>query len=183
MTKDIEPRKPQELEFADIKNPRQRVFLKTYSKCGNISKAAEMAGISRRSHYDWLHDPEYQDQFALAEKAFIQVLEAEADRRGLEGIDDIVVQGGKIVKDDEGEPLIKKKHSDNLLMFRLKKLDPSYRENYDHTMRVLHGLDTESVKETMKLLREHGFQPTNPIISEEKMRLEPPSDMEKGISP
>ena len=54
---------------------------------------------------------------------YVEKLEAEVDRRAIEGIDHPVIYKGSITD-------TYKEYSDNLLMFRLKKLRPEYRENY-----------------------------------------------------
>ena len=50
-------------------------------------------------------------------------LDAEINRRAIEGIDHPVIYKGEITA-------TYKQYSDNLLMFRAKRLDPSYRDNY-----------------------------------------------------
>ena len=50
-------------------------------------------------------------------------LEAEINRRAIEGVDHPVIHQGVITD-------TYKQYSDNLLMFRAKRLDPSYRHNY-----------------------------------------------------
>ena len=63
--------------------------------------------------------PDVQDTDLVS----IEEMEIEMDRRGLEGVDHPVICQGKITD-------TYKQFSDNLLVFRAKKLDPSYRENY-----------------------------------------------------
>jgi len=53
----------------------------------------------------------------------LERLEAEADRRALEGVEKGVYYRDKRIATE-------RQYSDNLLMFRAKKLDPSYRDNY-----------------------------------------------------
>ena len=52
------------------------------------------------------------------------MLVAECDRRALEGWDEPVYRKGQVMG-------IVRKYSDVLLIFRMKKLDPSYREHAD----------------------------------------------------
>ena len=65
----------------------------------------------------------FNKRLALAEREYLEKLEAEADRRGVEGVDHPVIHKG-IITDTY------KQYSDNLLMFRMKRLQPEYRENY-----------------------------------------------------
>lgn len=51
-------------------------------------------------------------------------VETEINRRAIEGTDKPVIYQGKITGSY-------KEFSDNLLMFRAKRLDPSYRDNYN----------------------------------------------------
>jgi hypothetical protein len=107
---------------------RQRAFLAAYAKLFNISRAAELAGVGRRCHYDWLRDdPEYAERFEDARQAFIDELEEEAYRRAVEGWDEPVFYEGVKVG-------AKRKYSDNLLMFRLKaELPQKYRDRHEIT--------------------------------------------------
>ena len=93
-------------------------FLSAYAQTGGIQSAAAVVGVDRRRHYNWLReDPEYAERFADAQQQFIELMEAEADRRGALGVDEPVFQGGKQVG-------TKRKYSDTLLMFRLNASAP-----------------------------------------------------------
>ena len=50
----------------NIVHPKKRAFLAAYSKCGIISTAARIAGISRWTYYHWT---EHDEGFAAAAKA------------------------------------------------------------------------------------------------------------------
>jgi molybdenum-dependent DNA-binding transcriptional regulator ModE len=47
---------------------KRAAFLAALRKCGTISAAAEAAGIDRTTHYRWLEDSKYADQFAEAQQ-------------------------------------------------------------------------------------------------------------------
>ena len=81
--------------------------------------------MSFRTHDRWLEENRYgyYERFQLANMVYLGSMEAEADRRAMEGGDHPVIHQGKITA-------TYKQYSDNLLMFRMKKLDPSYRDNY-----------------------------------------------------
>ena len=68
----------------------------------------------------------FKKRMALAEQGYVEKLEAEADRRAVEGIDHPVIYQGVITD-------TYKQYTDNLLMFRMKKLQPEYRDNYSDT--------------------------------------------------
>lgn len=79
-------------------------FLKALKEGNTVLDAADAAGRSARTFYRHREaDQAFADAWAEAEKLSTQGLEKEARRRALDG-------------------------SDNLLMFLLKKRDPSYRE-------------------------------------------------------
>jgi hypothetical protein len=111
-----------------LTNDRQIRFLEEIiATGGSIRKAAEQAGISTSSHYSWLtKDEEYKAAFSKAYEQSTKVLEAEAIRRAT-GYQKPLVYKGEVTG-------YVQEHSDNLLMFLLKKRDPSYRDN--HTQQV-----------------------------------------------
>jgi hypothetical protein len=57
-------RKP--LDFPKISHLKKRAFLAAFSRCGSLSSAAKRARIDRRTHYNWLADPVYQQAFQQA---------------------------------------------------------------------------------------------------------------------
>ena len=100
-----------EKPFAEVTDPRKRSYIKAYAELGSHSKACEAAGITAKTSWNWRHDsrPEYlqfRESLEVAKQILVDRLEAEVFKRATEG------------------------GSDSLLMFLLKKHDPSYRENY-----------------------------------------------------
>lgn len=102
---------------------RQELFLAEYSNCGAINVSAAGASISVEGYNYWLTADTYsfQKRFGLAQQQYLEKMAIEADRRAIEGVDHPVIHQGVITD-------TYKTYSDNLLMFRMKKLDPSYRE-------------------------------------------------------
>ncbi len=127
--------KSKDKPFPQISDAKKRAFLVAYAKCGGVCKSAEAVGISDRTHRNWIHDDaEYKAAFEDAGEAYVQKLEAEADRRATEGVEEPVYQGGELVG-------TKLKFSDTLLIFRLKGLKPEkYRERIEHKGQVEHKL-------------------------------------------
>jgi len=110
---------------ADVTREHQQAFLQAYLQEGTVFHAAKQAGIARRSHYDWYEDdPAYKEAFDDVYNSYTEILEREADRRGKDGVDEPVFYLGE----ECGKV---RKYDSSLLMFRLKKRDPSYRERYD----------------------------------------------------
>lgn len=97
---------------------KKSAFLKALAKCGNVSQVSRDLGIPRRTHYDWIDDdPDYARDAEAAQQEYCDRLEAEADRRAVEGVEDPVYQGGQLV----GKRRV---YSDQLLITRLKALRP-----------------------------------------------------------
>lgn len=120
----------------------QAAFLAAYSKTGNITRAAKLSGTARSQHYEWMRDGEYAEAFAQANAEACELLESEARRRAMQGVDEpVVYQGGFTYpqkKNEEGEwvpdykakPLTIRKYSDTLLIFLMKGAMPNkYRDN------------------------------------------------------
>jgi len=99
--------------FSAITHAKKRAFLMAYIELPVITKAAEAAGVSRAIHLVWKRvDPDYAEAFALAQELAAETLEDEATRRAL---------GWKEIRyDDNGQPYEVPKHSDVLMIFRLK---------------------------------------------------------------
>jgi hypothetical protein len=106
---------------------RQALFLEAYALDGTIMHAAKRAGINRKTHFRWMKEAEYAQRFLAAQEEAADLLEREARRRALVGVDEPVfykgVQCGAV-----------RKYSDVLLIFLLKGLRPEkYRERFEHT--------------------------------------------------
>ena len=116
-------------------------FLKSFEELGNISKAAQLAGINRREHYFWINgDPEYAKAFENSEKIAADTLESEGYRRALEGVDEPVVYQGNFtypldkngIPDKSKSPISIRKYSDTLLIFLLKGARPDkYKDRHE----------------------------------------------------
>jgi len=65
---------------------KREAFLAAYAEVGTVTHAAELAGISRTSHYQWMENPEYVEKFREAEKQACDRLEQEVRRRAVEGV-------------------------------------------------------------------------------------------------
>lgn len=107
---------------------KKRVFLVAFSETASIQRAAELAGVTRAAHYEWLnHDTDevYKQAFLEAKELATQALESEMIRRAIEGNDRPVFHKGKLIARY-------KEYSDTLLIFALKAQRPNvYRDNYN----------------------------------------------------
>ena len=118
---------------------KQRFLRALIDVGGSLVAAAEQTGIPRYKHYDlWLKDPDYKAAYEYARTAAKETLEAEAVRRAALGFEEPVFYQGKRVD-------TVRKYSDNLLMFLLKKLDPSYRDNQQGQQIGIWGSDGSNI--------------------------------------
>lgn len=127
---------PEDCEPEDIKNRKKRAVLQAILYTGgNLSKAIEVTGVARASHYKWMkHDPVYTAVYDKQYRRSITILETEAIRRAIDGVAEDVYHNGMVVGS-------KMKYSDNLLMFLMKQRDPSYRDNQPQTNVGIWGSD------------------------------------------
>lgn len=103
-------------------------FLRAYRQHGNLRASATSAGCGRRTVYGWLEkDPRFKALMAEALDDALDALEREAWRRGVEGYDRPVYQGGEEV----GKV---REYSDTLLTIMLKAKRPAiFRERVEHS--------------------------------------------------
>jgi hypothetical protein len=107
---------------------RQRRFQEALADTGRVSAAA-VAGTSRTRVYELRKaDQAFASAWQEAEEIAADRLEDEAGRRALEGVPELLVSGGKLVRDDEGNPITVRRYSDNLLLALLKAKRPPRRE-------------------------------------------------------
>jgi hypothetical protein len=122
------PRVPREPAFSHIKHRKKRRVLEALIFTGgNMSRACELATITRTMPYLWAgQDETFAEALALARDMAAQVLEDEAFRRAFEGVEEPVGW-------HQGKPgAYVRRYSDNLLMFTLKGLYPEkYRERLE----------------------------------------------------
>jgi hypothetical protein len=112
---------------------KKAAFLAAYRENGNIRLACKAAQIGRSSHYRWMERyPDYVKEFEQAKADAVDVLEAEARRRAVDGWEEKVGwykgQAGGTVR----------RFSDTLLIFLLKGAVP---EKYRERVEVRGALD------------------------------------------
>lgn len=137
---------------------RQAAFLAALEACGTIRGAARAAQVARQCHYTWLkEDPTYEERYRGADQVATDSLIEEATRRAVKGVGDVVLFGGQPVK-VSGKTLVRRRFSDNLLMFLIKAKRPEYRDRV--------GLDLHSIP----------GQGGDPDEGERKLNEPPPPD-------
>ena len=106
------------VDSLDAKKKKQKRFLAAYAKTGIVAKAAQAAGISRQTYYDWYDtDDEFREAAKEAKQAATDAMEHEAWRRAVQGVEKPYFYQGRVVGHI-------REYSDNLLMFLLKSRDP-----------------------------------------------------------
>jgi len=125
-------------EGADIEDRAQRVrrtqsrFLMHLASSGNVSASARQAGVERSTVYGWREaDRAFASAWEAALEDAVDLLEAEARRRAVDGYDEVVLSGGRIVCDPSGVPVTRRKYSDGLLSFLLRAHRPARFRNVD----------------------------------------------------
>lgn len=108
---------------------KKKRLLEIYAKTGIVSHSCKLAGVGRKTFYEWLqNDPVFAEQAKHSEDEATERLEKEALRRGVEGILEPVYYAGKKVGNI-------RRYSDALLIFTLKARNPKkYRENVSITI-------------------------------------------------
>lgn len=96
---------------------KKEKFLALFRQTGVVSYAAQ--GVANRATvYKWLkEDPEFEKQFDDAKEEAAELMELEARRRAVQGVDKPVYQKGECVG-------YIREYSDTLLMFMLKGAKP-----------------------------------------------------------
>jgi len=108
---------------------RQERFLQALANTGSVTAAIAVAGTSRTRVYELRRsDPEFAASWDEAEEIATDRLEDEARRRAVEGVPEPLVSAGKVVRDDDGQPIAVRRYSDNLLLALLKAHRPPRRE-------------------------------------------------------
>jgi phage terminase small subunit len=108
-----------------LNRERQQRFVEALAATGNVSAAVKVAGTSRTRAYELRKT---EQAFAMAwdeaEQVAADRLEAETWRRAVEGVEEPLVSGGKLVRDDDGQPIAVRRYSDQLLIALLRAHRP-----------------------------------------------------------
>lgn len=109
-----------------IAHPEKAAFLAAYEQNCSVVKSAKVAGIARRTHYDWMaNDQEYTALFHEAHQEAVDRLEREARRRAIRGVKEPVYYKGEVVG-------YKRKYSDTMLAMLLNANLPEKYRRYEY---------------------------------------------------
>lgn len=128
-------------------------FLEAFADRGIVTYSAKAAGIDARTVYRTLKESErFKALYEQAEEASLGKLESEMIRRGRDGTQKPVYQGGALVGHIQ-------EYSDTLLIFALKSRAPhKYRERVEVTGNVTHNYRSELDQTISDLLNEFGAE-------------------------
>ena len=106
---------------------QQQLFLDAFAASGSVGEACLATGVSVGTVDSWgsrdTHG--FKSRMAEAGQLALGYYEREIRRRAVEGVE-------KLIFNTKGERIGSTwQYSDNLLMFRVKRLDPEYKDNYD----------------------------------------------------
>jgi hypothetical protein len=108
---------------------RQGRFLQALADTGSVTAAIAVAGSSRTRVYELRKaDREFACAWQQAEETATDRLEDEGRRHAVEGVTEPLVSAGKLVRDDDGQPISVRRYSDHLLLALLKAHRPPRRE-------------------------------------------------------
>ena len=108
---------------------RRERFLQALANSGSVTAAIAVANTSRTRVYALRKtDPAFAEGWDEAEEIATDRLEDEARRRAVEGVAEPLVSAGRLVRDDDGQPIAVRRYSDNLLLALLRARRPPRRE-------------------------------------------------------
>ncbi len=107
---------------------KKAAFLKSYAGLGIITAAAQAVRVDRRTILNWRkRDRKFSAAFVEADAQASEVLETEARRRAVDGVEEPIIRDGQVVG-------TVRRYSDTLLIFLLKGRKPEmYRERFEHS--------------------------------------------------
>lgn len=124
---------------------KQAKFLELYLELGRIELAAKLAQVTKTTVYNWIKkDTDFANSFneikPLAKENYVGVLEQEAHRRAVEGVETPVYYKGILIDKV-------REYSDTLLIFLLKGAAPEkYRDHTDLNVSGNLGVEIKEVE-------------------------------------
>src|ERR1700735_4849013 len=112
--------------------PKARAgFLREYGERGRVDLACQAVGLSRSGAYRLRgKSADFARGWEEAKAVAVSVLEDEARRRAVDGVDEPLVSGARLVTDEHGKPATVRRYSDKLMVLLLKGAKPRiYRDN------------------------------------------------------
>lgn len=106
---------------------RAERFCRVLVQCGNPTTAAQAAGWSRRSAFNYRREhPEFAEQWEDAYEEFLDMVEQEVIRRGTIGVPEVQYYQGKPATGPDNKPAIIHRYSDRLLEVFMRARRPKF---------------------------------------------------------
>ena len=122
-----------------ITEERQQVFLAKLGEWGDAAAAADAAGTTRAGADELrANDPAFALGWERALQASTERLEQVARCRALEGLIEPILSDGKVVRDDNGQPIVVRRYSDVILLALLKAQYPEKFSEWTFLSKILY---------------------------------------------
>lgn len=109
-------------KLALIRSEKMATFLNCYKVTGRVNESCYLSRVDRTTLRKWQETyPDFVEEYEQAEQCYLESLEKEVHRRGVEGWDEPVYQMGMKVGS-------KRKYDSTLLLALLKSKKPEYRD-------------------------------------------------------
>ena len=117
---------------------RREAFLRALADTGIVTVAAGVAGVTRaRAYQVRKEDRAFAAAWDEAEEKAADALEGEAWHRAVVGVPEPLVSAGKVVRDDDGQPITIRRYSDALHTLLLKARRP---DRFKERSEVVHDI-------------------------------------------
>ena len=119
-------RKPgQNFASDEEKDAAQNLFLAYLAETGLLVKSCKLAHISFPTYQSWVaNDEDFIEACKAALEDHKEKIYREVDRRGRQGITEVLVRNGKLITDKKGKPIVVRKYSDRLLELLFNRYYP-----------------------------------------------------------
>jgi hypothetical protein len=108
---------------------KRELFLQALADSGSVTASVAVAGTSRTRVYELRKmDTAFAAAWDEAEEIATDRLQDEARRRAIAGVSEPLVSAGKLVRGDDGQPIMVQRYSDNLLLALLRAHRLPWRE-------------------------------------------------------
>lgn len=102
----------------------QQLFLAYLAETGVLINSCRLAHVSFPTYQKWIEDADFLEACRAAIEDHKEKIYREVDRRGRNGIPEVLVRNGKLVTDKKGKPVIVRKYSDRLLELLFNRYYP-----------------------------------------------------------
>jgi hypothetical protein len=154
---------------------RRIAFLRALASSGNVSSALAMANVPRATAYTRRStDPAFARCWAEAMEEATDALEAEARRRAVEGVQEPLIVGGKLVERN-GQVVMLRRYSDQLLIVLLRAHSQKFKTSQPAPMLLPWQMTDEQLEAALEQCRAHA-EGQGGALARRHLRLMPKRD-------